>query len=95
MYNCENDIEEYLLQKLLKPNEYSRFIYFREKAKLEKNPLNKFCSQPDCGEVLVSTFSGSLKCPECNIEFCQICLQIEHPETPCDKKIIKALKETY
>ena len=66
MYECENAIEEFLIKKLLSESEQKKLYYFKKKTQLEKNPLNKFCSQPDCGEVLKEHENGCLKCPKCD-----------------------------
>ena len=53
MYSCPNNIENEIVKKLLTSSQFEKYQYFKKKVELEKNPDNRFCSKPDCGELLV------------------------------------------
>jgi ribosomal protein S27AE len=93
-YNCPQYLYVGHIKRLLAENEYERYQYFLDKNQKELDPNNRFCSRPDCGEVLGRN-NGKLHCLKCKVDFCEICLQASHEGTKCDIALKTALEHAY
>ena len=89
-YNCSQPISGENVERLLGKQEFERYLYFKEKNEKELNPENKFCSVPDCGEVLARK-GGALACGRCGKEYCEVCVHGRH-EGNCDAALKLALQ---
>jgi hypothetical protein len=63
--------------------------------------IDSHCSASEMGFVIAEPNSNKIKCPECLVEFCGVCRETYHKETPCtgvikgavDDETMKYLKQ--
>ena len=75
---------------------WARYERFRDKKKLDLDPLVRYCTKPGCdghmrGESLETT--AKVQCPECSTWVCFLCREEWHGEgTSCEANLDKQLQ---
>lgn len=91
---CTTPLPESLLRTLASHNAWKKHLQFVKEAKVGKNPLLRWCPQPNCAGVARLTHAPrrghdghyvAASCPVCTHMFCGNCGEGLHGEDGCDK----------
>ena len=86
--NCKELLSDHLIEKLLSPLEFGKFIQYRTLASLRLEPNCRWCPNQECdGGVIGDPMKSNepLICNQCNTKFCFNCSQIWHPKYTCSE----------
>lgn len=84
---CPHQISEDQVQAFV-PELYQKYLKFKHRAELSKDPFIRWCSQLDCDGVMKgSNEKLQMVCPTCKREQCFNCGNEWHPGKTCDQLI--------
>ena len=93
--DCVVNIKEEIIQSLVSPKDYDKYLKFMRRANYSKIPNSCICPVPDCDSYGLKITSNKevnrpnnyfISCQKGHI-FCYNCNQISHPGISCDSKL--------
>lgn len=89
--NCQKVFQDSLLNSLVSEELYSKYLKFKWRAELLKDPNVKWCKTLNCeGYMKGSTRNPYMICPVCRFEMCFKCGDKWHGTRTCDEVIDQA-----
>ena len=88
--NCNKIISEELIESIISPALFEKYILFRNNDEFSKNPLLRWCPKPDCqGYDTGCLNKNKLICNVCQFQYCYYCGEEWHSTTKCKANIDK------
>lgn len=85
---CEHEFPEDEIIRLVSEEVFSKYLKFKQRAELLKDPTIKWCMRPDCeGYVKGTEYETIKECPICAFQICFKCGKAWHPKKTCDQVI--------
>jgi hypothetical protein len=85
---CTKEFESSDINSLVSPQIFEKFLKFKSRSELLKDPSIKWCIRADCEGYVKGEESEILKeCPICSMQICLKCGKSWHPKKSCDEMI--------